>query len=167
MRGLKEATGDFIVVTEGDGTFDPKDIEKLLVYGRDFDFVLGSRTSRAAIWSGAFMPFPVRVGNWAVAKFLEVIHNAPSVTDVGCTYRLISRKGLEMILPLFWMSDGGGTFSPEMMIWAFRKHIKSIEIPLMYKERVGDSMYTGSTWKAAKLGVKMVFRIIEYRFKKI
>lgn len=167
MRGLTEATGDLIVVAEADGTFDPADIEKLLVYSRNFDAVLGSRTSRAIIWSGAFMPFPVRFGNWAVAKLLEVLHNAPTITDVGCTYRLITRAGLDRIKDLFQHSDGSGTYSPEMMIWIFRRDVKSVEIPLMYKPRVGDSMYTGSIWKAAKLGLRMVGLIIRYRFKEI
>src|SRR4051794_26570787 len=37
MRGLREAEGDLVVVAEADGTFEPKDIEKLLVYSSDFD----------------------------------------------------------------------------------------------------------------------------------
>src|SRR3989344_7114993 len=32
MRGLREATGDLIVMCEGDGTFDPADIHKFLLY---------------------------------------------------------------------------------------------------------------------------------------
>lgn len=167
MRGLAEAKGDLLVIAEADGTFDPKDIEKLLAYSRDFDVVLGSRTSRAIIWSGAFMPFSVRLGNWAVAKVLEVLHNGPTITDVGCTYRLLSRNALDRIADLFPLSDGGGTFSPEMMIWIFRRGLKAVEIPVMYKPRIGESMYTGNTWKAAKLGFRMCVKVIAYRFRKI
>ena len=167
MRGLREAKGDLIIMCEGDGTFDPKDLQKFLLYGDDFSVVFGTRTSRASIWSGAFMPFPVRFGNWAWAKFLEVLHNGPTLTDVGCTFKLISRKGLEKLLPLFPISKGDGKFSPEFMIWAIRKGLNPIEIPVMFKSRVGQSMYTGSIWKAAKLGLKMLPMIIWYRFKKI
>lgn len=164
MRGLKEATGDLIVVVEGDGTYDPEDIRKFLLYARDFDVVFGSRTSRATIHGNAFMPESVRVGNWAVAKFLEVLHNGTVITDVGCTYRLLSRAALQRITPLFPLSDGSGTFSPEMMLWIFRKGLKAVEIPVMYRERVGDSMYTGSVWKAALLGIRMLSLIVYYRF---
>ena len=167
MRALSEATGDLIVMTEVDGTFDPKDIHKFLLYSDDFPVVLGTRTSRASIWSGAFMPFSVRFGNWAVAKILEVLHNGPTLTDVGCTYRLLDRKSLEDIKKYFPMSHGDGKFSPEMMIWHIRKEKKVIEIPVMYKPRVGISGYTGSVWKAAKLGAKMIPMIIKYRFKKL
>jgi glycosyltransferase involved in cell wall biosynthesis len=167
MRGLKEATGDLLVITEADGTFDAKDIEKFLIYSGQFDVVFGTRTSRAAIWSGAFMPFPVRFGNWAEAKVIEVLHNGPTLTDIGCTYRLISRKALENIKHLFPRSKGNGTFSPEMMIWLLRRGFKPIEIPVNYLPRVGDSMYTGSIWKAAKLGLHMLWVIVAYRFKKV
>jgi glycosyltransferase involved in cell wall biosynthesis len=165
MRGLKEATGDILIMCEADGTFDAADIEKFLIYGKDFDVVFGTRTSRAAIWSGAFMPFPVRFGNWFFAKVLEVIHNGSTLTDVGCTYKLITRDALKKIEDLFHTSDGSGTFSPEFMIWVIRRGFKPIEIPVMYRERVGESMYTGNTIRAAKLGAKMMWLIITLRFK--
>lgn len=166
MRGLNEATGDLIVMVEGDGTFEPKDIHKFLLYSEDFQAVFGTRTSRASIWSGAFMPFPVRFGNWLWAKFLEVIHNGSTFTDVGCTYKMISREVLEQIKPLFKFSRGDGKFSPELMIWILKKGIKPIEIPVLFKPRVGQSMYTGSVTKAAVLGFKMIWLIIKYRFIK-
>ncbi len=167
MRGLKEAKGDLIVMCEADGTFEPKDIHKFMLYSEDFPVVFGTRTSRASIWSGAFMPFSVRLGNWAVAKFLEVLHNGPTLTDVGCTYKLVSREVLDSLIPLFGLSDGSGKWSPEFMIWVLKKNIKPIEIPVIYKPRIGQSMYTGSIWRAAKLGFKMLPMIIRYKFKKI
>lgn len=167
MRGLREATGDLIVMVEADGTFDPKDVEKFLLYSRDFDVVFGTRTSRASIWSGAFMPFPVRFGNWFEAKVIEVLHNGPTLTDVGCTYKLISRKAYDKIQDLFPRSPGNGIFSPELMIWLIRRGFKPIEIPVNYRQRVGQSMYTGNTWKAAKIGMAMLFHIILYRFKRV
>lgn len=167
MRGLKESTGDIIVMCEADGTFLPKDIEKLLSYSDEFDAVLGTRTSRSAIWSGAFMPFPVRFANWLWAKFIEVLFNGSLLTDVGCTYKLLSKEALEKIKPLFLLSKGDGRFSPELIIWLIRKKINLIEVPVIFKERVGKSMYTGSIWKAAKLGIKMIPIIVKYKFKKI
>ena len=167
MKGMEEATGDIIVTVEADGTFLPKDIEKLLAYSEEFDVVLGTRTSRAAIWSGAFMPFPVRFGNWLWAKVIEVLFNGPVLTDVGCTYKLISREALNKIKDLFPISEGGGKFSPEIMIWILQCNLKVIEVPVIYKERVGESSYTGSIWKAAKLGFKMLPLIFKYKFKKI
>lgn len=165
MRGLSVATGDLVVMVEADGTFAPHDLHKFLLYSDDFPVVFGTRTSRAAIWSGAFMPFPVRFANWLWAKVIEVLYNGPVLTDVGCTFKLIDRKNLERIKKYFTYSKGDGTFSPELMIWLVHQEKKIIEIPVIYKERVGESGYTGSIWKAAKLGLKMLPLIFTYRFK--
>ncbi len=165
MRGLREAVGDLVITTEGDGTFLPQDIHKFLSYTDEFEAVFGTRTSRASIWSGAFMPFPVRVGNWAVAKFLEVLHNGPTLTDVSCSYKLFSREVLTSIFDLFPLSPAKEAFSAEVMVWVIRRGWRPVEIPVIYKQRVGVSMYTGdSIFKAAKIGFKMVFHILRYRF---
>lgn len=164
MRGLTEVTGDLIVITEADGTFQPTDIEKLLPYSDEFDAVLGTRTSRAAIWSGAFMPFPVRFGNWLWAKIIEVLWNGPILSDVGCTYKLIKRGALETVRSLFPMSKGDGTFNPEFMIWLLARKASIIEVPVVYKKRIGVSAYTGTILKSAILGAKMLILIFVYRF---
>ena len=165
MRGLHEAKGDLVITTEGDGTFQPEDIHKFLSYTDEFKVIFGTRTSRAAIWSGAFMPFPVRVGNWAVAKLLEVLHNGPSMTDVSCSYKLFSREVLNDIFDLFPLSSGKDTFSVEIMVWVIRRGWRPIEIPVIFKQRVGTSMYTGeSIWKAALIGWRMVLQLFRYRF---
>lgn len=167
MRGMLESSGDLIVMCEGDGTFEPEDIHKFLVYSDIFPVVFGTRTSRASIWSGAFMPFPVRFANWLWAKIIEVMYNGPVLTDVGCTYKLIHRPALKRLIPLFKHSEGGGKFSPEFMIWILKSGLVPIEIPIIYKERVGESGYTGNIWRATKLGLKMLPTIIRYKFIKL
>jgi len=113
------------------------------------------------------MPFLVRFGNYFWAKLIEVLFNATVLTDVGCTYKLLNRKSLEKIKPMFSLSRGDGTFNPELIIWLIKQKLDIIEIPVIYKERIGISMYTGSTWKAAKLGLRMLPVIFKYFFKKI
>lgn len=165
MRGLYEAKCDLIITTEGDGTFLPSDLGKFLSYTDEFSVVFGSRTSRAIIWSGAFMPFPVRLGNWAVAKTLEVFFNCPTLTDVSCSYKLISKEVRDNIIDLFPLSNGKSAFSIELMIWIIQRGYMPVEIPIIFKERVGTSMYTGdSIYKAAMIGLKMVLQIFRYRF---
>ena len=111
------------------------------------------------------MPFPVRFGNWAVAKLLEVLHNGPSMTDVSCSYKLFSRKALGDIFDLFPLSSGKDAFSVEIMTWVIRRGWRPIEIPVIFKQRVGTSMYTGeSIWKAAGIGWRMVLQLFRYRF---
>lgn len=163
MRGLLEAKGDLVVMCEADGTAEPGDIMKFLLYSEHFPVVLSTRTSRAAIFSGAFMPFPVRVGNWLWAKVVEVLFNGPSMSDIGSTYKLINRKNIEKIKKYFVLSDGDGKFSPEFIMWVIHAGVMPIEIPVLFKPRIGESMYTGSIWRAAKLGFRELWMIFKYR----
>lgn len=168
QKGFEEVTGDLIVMIDADGTYLPKDVEKLLAYSDEFDAVLGTRTSRSAIWSGAFMPFPIRIANLIWAKLVELLYNGPLLTDVGCLYKLLSREALMRVQDLFPISRGDSLFNLELTIWLLRRGVNTIEIPVIFKARVGTSTYIGdSIWKAARLGAKMVPLIIKHRFKKI
>lgn len=162
-RGLDEAKGDLIITAEPDGTFVAKDIFKLLTYADDFDVVFGTRTSKELIWEGAKMNWFLRIGNVAVAKLLEYVHNGPCLTDVGCTFKLIRRDCLKKIQPKFRV--GGSHFSPEFMILCIKNHLKCIEIPVNYKGRIGQSKITANNWKAFRLGMNMIWLIISYRLK--
>jgi len=154
MRALSEAKGDYIILIESDGTFDSNDIDKFLAYSRDFDFILGTRTSKDLLWEGANMGYFLKWGNWTLAKMIEILYNGPNLSDVGCTYRLIKKEVLEKIKNKFTV--GGSHFSPEMIILAIKNKIRIIEIPVNYKPRRGTSKITGNTWNAFKVGLKMI-----------
>ncbi len=164
QRGLKEAKGDLIIMAEPDGTFIGKDVFKLLQYSDEFDAVFGTRTSKALIWEGAKMDWFLRIGNVAVAKLLEYLHNGPCLTDVGCTMKLISRKGLNKIKNKFTV--GKSHFSPEFMVLCLKNNLRTIEIPVNYCKRIGESKITANFWKSFKLGLIMIGLIIKYKFKK-
>ncbi len=151
-------------MAEADGTFAAKDIFKFLAYVDEFDVVFGTRTSKSLIWSGAKMYWFLRVGNVIVAKLLEYLHNGPCLTDVGCTMKLIKKDCLERVQSQF--SVKGSHFSPEFMILTIKNIMKCVEIPVNYKERVGDSKITSNFWKSLKLGIIMIGFIFKERFKR-
>ncbi len=163
QRGLMEADGDIIIACEPDGTFSANDIFKFLSYADDFDVVLGTRTSKESIWKEANMGWFLRLGNEAVAKLMEYLFGGSSLTDVGCTYKLIKRKALMKIINKFTVS--GSHFSPEFMILSLLSGARVVEIPINYKGRIGQSKITGSNIKAIKLGLIMISLIIYYRIK--
>jgi len=151
QRGFRECTGDLIAVCEPDDTFLAKDIYKLLSYSEDMDIVYGSRTYKELIWTGANMGWFLRTGNWAVAKLLQVLFNTNTLTDVGCTYRLVHKKVINELLPLFLVKSN--FFGPEMMVRSYLKKYKCVQIPVVYKQRIGKSSVTGDLFKAFKLGI--------------
>jgi glycosyltransferase involved in cell wall biosynthesis len=160
-KALAESTGDLIVLCEPDGTFEPEDIFKLLSYSLDFKIVLGSRTNSQLIWRLANMGWFLKWGNWLVAKFVEIIFNTISLTDIGCTFRLISRDALEKIQPLFRV--GGGHFGMEFLLLPILSRERLIEIPLNYKSRIGESKGTGHLGKTITICLNMIGLAINYR----
>jgi glycosyltransferase involved in cell wall biosynthesis len=163
-RGLAEAHGEYVVLAEPDGTFMAKDVLKLLAYADDFDLVLGTRTTRELIWHGANMGWQLRWGNWVVAKLLQVLFDGPSLSDCGCTLRLVRRSAAERMLPRFTV--GGSHFLPEMVCLALLQGQRLVEVPVNYRDRVGQSKITGSMQTALRVGARMVGLILRYRLVK-
>lgn len=163
-RGLAEtADADLVCICEPDGTFEPADLLKLLAYSADVDLVLGSRTVQTFILSGANMGWFLRWGNWAVAKLTEVMFNTVYLSDVGCTFRVLSRSAIEEITPR-WHGDG----SPagfEMMLTAVDLRLDLVQIPVTYRPRVGESSVTGDRLKAVRLGLEMIAMLIRVRMR--
>jgi glycosyltransferase involved in cell wall biosynthesis len=160
-RGLREASGDLLVLAEPDGTFLPADIVKLLAYSDDCDAVFGTRTTRELIWSGANMGAFLKWGNWAVAKLVEALFNTSHLSDVGCTYKLLSRPLAERLNPDFKI--GGSSFGPELMLRTITSGARFVEVPVNYLPRVGQSAVTGDLRKTVVLGCQMIGLILCFR----
>jgi glycosyltransferase involved in cell wall biosynthesis len=163
-RGLREATGEYIVLAEPDGTFVAKDVVKLLAYADELDMVMGTRTTRELIWEQANMGWFLRVGNWAVAKLLQLLFDGPSLSDCGCTLRLIRREAAQKIAPQ--LTVGGSHFLPEMVILALLNGLRIVEVPVNYRARVGESKITGSRVTTLKVGGRMIGLILSYRLQR-
>lgn len=160
-RGLVEAKGDLIVLAEPDGTFLPNDIHKLLAFVGECDAVFGTRTTRELIWHGANMDWFLRWGNWAVAKMVEALFNTTHLSDVGCTYRVFTRKLADLIAE--GMQVGGNHAGPEMMLLTITSGARFVEIPVNYLPRVGTSSATGSPRAAINIGLRMIVLIFDFR----
>jgi hypothetical protein len=123
--------------------------------------VCGTRTTRELIWRQANMGWFLRVGNNCVAKLLEVLHNTCSLSDCGCTFRLVRREGVERFVHNLTVQRSH--FLPEMVILARRAGLSIIEIPLNYRERLGESKITGSWRGVFQTGLRMIWLILAYK----
>jgi glycosyltransferase involved in cell wall biosynthesis len=158
-RGLKEADGEIIILTEGDATFVGNDMEKLLAYIEDVDMVLGTRLTRELTERGAKMNWLLFWGNLFLAKLIQFrFWDKVRLTDVGCTFRAIRKNALKKIINKFKI--GSSEFSPEMIIVALKNNIRTVEIPVNYKMRIGESKITSNLWKSFKLGLIMLKLIL-------
>lgn len=158
QRGLREAKTDFVVLCEPDGTFLPRDLFKLLAYAQDFEMVCGTRTTKELFWEEANMGIFLRWGNFFVAKMMEFLYGTSSLSDCGCTFRLIRKSALDRIIDDLFV--GKSHFLPNMIIAAKLRKISFIEISVNYRGRVGSSKITGTLSGTWKTGMAMIFLIL-------
>lgn len=162
--GLDHATGDVLVVTEADFSFRARDLSKLLEYLKDADMVVGTRTTRELIEQGTNMRGPVRLGNIAVAKMVELLwwNREARFTDVGCTFRALWRETYERMKLL--LEGVGPELSPEMMIAALQARQRVIEVPVSYHRRVsGESKHSANYLHISRTALRMLRTIARKR----
>ncbi|MBI4119965.1 MAG: glycosyltransferase family 2 protein [Parcubacteria group bacterium] len=162
-KGIKEATGDYIVLCEPDYTYAGKDIWKFLAYAEDFDIVFGSRTNRATVALNTDMNVLRRIGNVFYAKVIEVLYGAKTITDIGCTYKLFRKEALRMIEPYF--SSGDPKFATELILLAASFKIPFVEIPVNYRSRVGESTIISHWYKLIRWAFKLMWFFFSFRAK--
>src|SRR3954447_17942190 len=164
-RGLREASAaNLICVCEPDGTFEPRDLHKLLPFTVECDVVFGSRTVSTYIWHGANMGWFLRWGNWAVAKMIEVLYNTVYLSDVGCTMRVLSREIADAIEPCY--EGEGSSFGLEQLVLVVSSGASFVQVPVNYRPRVGESAVTGNVTKALRLGIEMIALAVRYRVRR-
>lgn len=152
QAGLKAAKGYYVVVSEPDGSFLAKDLERFLVFGKDFDVVLGSRTSLIPSLSFAGMGVIRKFANVIEAKTIEILFNTNALTDVGCAYKLFRKDALQKISNL-WRIQKSPLFNTELTLLVVREHISFVEIPVTYLQRVGKSSIVGNWYLVIKWAV--------------
>ena len=161
QRGMREASGDYVVLCEGDGTYNPNDIEKFLLYGVDFPVVLGTRTNSSLIGPDSAMFFLRRIADVLEGKLIEVLFATNRLTDVGCTYKLLRKEIARQLAP-YWLK-GDSHFVTEMTLQVVARRIPFVEIPVTFKKRIGESSVTESFSNIVKWGIKLFFFIIFFR----
>lgn len=164
-KGIHEADGDYIILCEPDYTFVGKDIERLLIYGRDFPVVFGSRTNRNTIDAGTAMTPLRRFGNVIYAKVIEVLFGAKTITDIGCTYKLFHKDVLRQLEPEFRTNNP--LFATELVLLVVSHKIPCVEIPISFRRRVGKSTIISTWHKWITWGIIVMAYIWSFYFRSI
>ena len=129
--GFNAARGDLLAFLDADGTYPPEcfpDLCREALAGADL--VVGSRRSGAA----SEMPLVRRVGNLLWSNLVTLLGNH-RVIDPASGMRVFRREALERLYPL----PDGLNFTPVMSTRAVHEHVRLVEVPIPYKERVGRS----------------------------
>ena len=143
--GCLAARGDILVTLDGDGSFLPAEMPRLLapILAGQADLVLGSRPL-GHIAPGA-MPGHQRFGNWLAAGLMRGLYGL-AVTDLG-PYRAISKELLDS-LAMREMTFGWPT---EMTVKAARSGARLSEVPVSYYPRRSGRSKVSGTLKGSVL----------------
>lgn len=138
--GFKKARGDIVILYEGDGTSDPRDLQYFYHAAKTgrFEFIEGSRFVYPLV-SGA-MPLLNKLGNALFARWFSFVLGQRT-TDVLSGIKAILKRDYELVYKrwgFLQVEDPFGDF--ELLYGAARMGLKFGEIPMRYYPRTyGES----------------------------
>jgi glycosyltransferase involved in cell wall biosynthesis len=144
---------DIIVFVDGDAADDLSVMARLVqpIIDSEADMVLGSRVlgQREA---GALTPQQV-FGNWLACSLMRLVWGR-HFTDLG-PFRAISQAAFQRLS----MADLTYGWTVEMQIKAAREGLRTREIPVDYRRRIGVSKVSGTVSGTIKAGTKILWVI--------
>jgi len=146
---------DIIVFLDGDYSDYPEEIIQLIrpVIEKNDDMVIGSR-ALGVMESGAMMPQQI-FGNWLATNLIKSIYNY-SFTDLG-PFRAIKYDKLIAMK----MADKTFGWTVEMQVKAAKMKLKTSEIPVRYRKRIGKSKVSGTIKGSILAGHKILWTIFK------
>jgi glycosyltransferase involved in cell wall biosynthesis len=157
----KQATKPNIVVfLDGDFSDYPEELTKLIapIINNNIDFVIGARVSEFR--EKGSMTSPQIFGNWLATSLMSLFFNS-KFTDLG-PFRAIKYHKLLALK----MEDKTYGWTVEMQLKALKNNYSYLEIPVKYRNRIGVSKVSGTIKGAIFAGVKILYWIFKYSFKK-
>ena len=129
--GFEAATKEFVFYTDGDGQYDPRELELLLdAAGSDTGLVNGYKKQRS---DAAHRILIGKTYNWIVRRMFGV-----RVRDVDCDFRLIRRRYLDPSK----LESTGGTICIELVRHLERNGAPLVEVPVTHLPRLhGKSQF--------------------------
>ncbi len=158
LAGFRHASGRYLVLMDGDLTYDPSEMKNMLppLLSGEFDMVMGSRL-KGDIKPGAMPPLHRYVGNPFLTGVLNWLF-ASGISDAHCGLRAISRQALEHLD----LHTGGMEFASEMVIEASRKGLRIAEVPISYYPRRGESKLSSFSDGWRHLRFMMLYRPVPF-----
>lgn len=160
LAGIDALTSEIAIVVFMDGDYSdhPEGLPRLIqpILDGIADFVLGTRLLNPR--SAGSLTFPQRFGNRLASALMRYFWGC-RYTDLG-PFRAIRRTSLEMLS----MSDRNYGWTIEMQIKAAISRLRTLEVPVPYRARIGTSKVSGTFKGAILAGCKILFTIFRYGY---
>ena len=129
-KGLKVSKGEWIIITDADGTYPVKSLPELMKYVPDYDMVVGSRVKGK---SGT--PFFRRPAKWFLRIFAGFLVGK-KIPDLNSGLRVFRK---DMAMKFFGLYPSGFSFTSTITVAAFSNDYYVKYVPIEYFRRVGKS----------------------------
>jgi len=156
-QGLKQVTGDIVIIQDADLEYDPQDYQALIepILSGRADVVYGSRWLNQGITKIPFSWF--KLGRYLLTLLTNLLYKT-KITDEPCGYKIF-KSGVILNIPLECKRF---EFCPEITAKLCRLGYKIYEVPIRYTPR---SVKEGKKI-SYRDGLDAVATLIKYRFWK-
>ncbi|HMQ08492.1 MAG TPA: glycosyltransferase family 2 protein [Saprospiraceae bacterium] len=146
---------DIVVFIDGDYSDYPEELPLLVqpILVHDCDLVIGSR-ALGQMEKGAMLPQQI-FGNWLATGLIRLLYNH-HFTDLG-PFRAIRYD----VLMAMNMQDKDFGWTVEMQVRAAKMKLKTTEIPVRYRRRIGQSKVSGTLRGTILAGHKILWTIFK------
>ena len=152
-----DATPDILVFLDGDYSDFPEQLSDVIqpILENDFDMVIGSRAQGNR--QRGSMTTPQIFGNWLSTTLMRWIYKI-EYSDLGPFRAIKWNKLMEL-----GMKDQNYGWTIEMQIKAAKLGLKTTEVPVDYRKRIGVSKVSGTVKGVFGAGFKILWTIWKYR----
>jgi glycosyltransferase involved in cell wall biosynthesis len=146
---------DIVVFLDGDYSDHPEEMPTLVnpIINEGYDMVIGSR-ALGNMERGAMQPQQI-FGNWLATNLIRIIYRY-HFTDLGPFRAIRFDRLLEMN-----MQDPDFGWTVEMQVRAAKMGLKTTEIPVTYRRRIGVSKVSGTLRGTFLAGHKILWTIFK------